>query len=150
MGERRRERENRNRERWRERMIVGERKRWRERESNQTEKKRDFYRLVREYFIHIKMSPLPNRRKSTQMIHGQNVRSSPIFGICMRTPDRGWDDVMAYERLQNLGLSSVLIAYEQGGIFLARWHGTSVCTVSTEGPPSSPFSLAFLLHPTQP
>jgi hypothetical protein len=48
------------------------------------------------------------------------------------------DDTMAGEGLQNLGLCSVLRAFEQEGIFIVPhllWHGASVFPVSSEGPP---------------
>jgi hypothetical protein len=44
------------------------------------------------------------------------------------------------EGLQNVGLWSVLRAFEQGGIFIVPhllWHGASVFPVSSEGPPHS-------------
>ena len=45
---------------------------------------------------------------------------------------------MTGEGLQNLGLCSALMAFEQGGIFIVPhllWHGASVFPVSSEGPP---------------
>jgi hypothetical protein len=48
------------------------------------------------------------------------------------------DVTITGEGLQNLGLCSVLRAFEQGGIFIVPhllWHGTSVFPVSSEGPP---------------
>jgi hypothetical protein len=51
------------------------------------------------------------------------------------------DVTIAGEGLQNLGLCSVLMAFEQGRIFIVQhllWHGTSVFPVSSKGP--SPFS----------
>jgi hypothetical protein len=45
---------------------------------------------------------------------------------------------IAGEGLQNLGLCSALRAFEQGGIFIVPhllWHGTSVFSVPSEGPP---------------
>jgi hypothetical protein len=50
------------------------------------------------------------------------------------------DVTIAGEGLQNLGLCSVLKAFEQGGIFIVThlmWHGTLVFQVSSEGPPQS-------------
>jgi hypothetical protein len=50
------------------------------------------------------------------------------------------DVTIAGEGLQNLGLCSVLTAFEQGGIFIVPhmlWQGTSVFPVSSEGPPHS-------------
>jgi hypothetical protein len=49
------------------------------------------------------------------------------------------DVTIAGEGLQNLGLSSVLRAFEQGGIFIVPhllWHRTSVFPVSSEWPPN--------------
>jgi hypothetical protein len=48
------------------------------------------------------------------------------------------DVTVAGEGLQNLGLCSALMAFEQGGIFIVPHllrHGTSVFPVSSEGPP---------------
>jgi hypothetical protein len=48
------------------------------------------------------------------------------------------DVTIAGEGLQNLGLCSALMAFEQGRIFIVPhllWHGTSVFPVSSEGPP---------------
>jgi hypothetical protein len=48
------------------------------------------------------------------------------------------DVTIAGKGLQNLGLSSALRAFEQGGIFIVPhllWHGTSVFPVLSEGPP---------------
>jgi hypothetical protein len=50
------------------------------------------------------------------------------------------DVTIAGEGLQNLGICSALRAFEQGGIFIVPhllWHGTSVFSVSSEGPPHS-------------
>jgi hypothetical protein len=50
------------------------------------------------------------------------------------------DVTFAGEGMQNLGLSSVLRAFEQGRIFIVphlMWYGTSVFPVSSEGPPHS-------------
>jgi hypothetical protein len=48
------------------------------------------------------------------------------------------DVIIIGKGLQNLGLCSALRAFEQGGIFIVPhllWHGTSVFSVSSEGPP---------------
>jgi hypothetical protein len=50
------------------------------------------------------------------------------------------DVTITGEGLQNLGLCSVLRAFEQGGIFIVPhllWHGALVFPVSSEGPPHS-------------
>jgi hypothetical protein len=50
------------------------------------------------------------------------------------------DVTIAGEWLQNLGLCSALMAFEQGGIFIVPhllWHGALVFPVSSEGPPHS-------------
>jgi hypothetical protein len=50
------------------------------------------------------------------------------------------DVTIAGEGLQNLGQSSALRAFEQGGIFIVPhllWHGASIFPVSSEGPPHS-------------
>jgi hypothetical protein len=49
-----------------------------------------------------------------------------------------YGDVAIAGELQNLGLYSALRAFEQGGIFIVPhllWHGASVFSVSSEGPP---------------
>jgi hypothetical protein len=65
-----------------------------------------------------------------------------IYGFTSRTRifHLYGDVTIAGEVLQNLGLSSALRAFEQGGIFIVPhllWHGTSVFPVSSEGPPHS-------------
>jgi hypothetical protein len=48
------------------------------------------------------------------------------------------DVTIAGEGLQNSGLCSALMDFEQGGIFIVPhllWHGASVFPVSSEGPP---------------
>jgi hypothetical protein len=60
------------------------------------------------------------------------------------------DVTIAGEGLQNLGLCSALRAFQQGGIFVVLhllWHGTSVFTVSSEGPPHLVASSGGLLVP---
>jgi hypothetical protein len=50
------------------------------------------------------------------------------------------DVTITGEELQNLGLCSELRAFKQGGIFILPhllWHGASVFSVSSEGPPHS-------------
>jgi hypothetical protein len=60
------------------------------------------------------------------------------FTSCSRIFHLYGDVTTAGEGLQNLGLCSALRAFEQGGIFIVQhllWHGASVFSVSSEGPP---------------
>jgi hypothetical protein len=68
-------------------------------------------------------------------IQRKNVSIHWTFG-----PGVYGDVIITGEGLQNLGLCSVLKAFEQGGIFIVPhllWHGASDFPVSSEGPPHS-------------
>ena len=82
---------------------------------------------------------LTNMTQVSDVAHGPLVF---LFVCCFTFRSRLFhlygDDTIAGEGLQNLGLCSVLRAFEQGGIFIVTHllrHGTSVFPVSSEGPP---------------
>ena len=128
----------------RERMILRrgrkrdeqrEENRDRQREQSEEERKRFFFRLVHEYFIHIKMPPLSHCRKlSTVKLYDPHpyldmyADSGPWLET-MPQPMKGCT-IQAYA-LCRMGSLSRHTCYD------TAW--TSVCTVSTEGPPY-PFS----------
>jgi hypothetical protein len=90
-----------------------------------------------------KIDNLPNSLKSGRRAFSFD-KNHYLFIYCFTSCSRVFhiygDVTITGEGLQNLSLCSALRAFEQGEMFIVPhllWHGASVCSVSSEGPPHS-------------
>ena len=84
-----------------------------DRESSQKKREKDFFSSRSRIFHSYKDVTIA---ASSQIFHGQTVRSSPIFGYVCGLRTVTCDDAIADERLQNLGPCPV-----QNGICIAPY-----------------------------